>query len=127
MVKEQIRNTAVIPSAVSVDDGYSSEKGREEVLGLGVKIVSISGAKGKKLIGEKQWKSTEYRSARSERSAIESLHFTLKDGFDFGEMTRRTRENVEAEMLEKVLAYNVCHMIRIRKQLSKAATTLKAA
>jgi hypothetical protein len=50
----------------------------EEVLGLGVKVVSISGAKGKRLLETQQWKSRAYRQARSERSAIESLVFTLK-------------------------------------------------
>ena len=37
-----------------------------------------------------------------ERRAIESLVFTLKEGFEFGEMARRSHENVLAEMLEKV-------------------------
>ena len=36
LVKEQITNTGVIPSMASADDGYSSQEGREEVLGLGV-------------------------------------------------------------------------------------------
>jgi hypothetical protein len=31
----------------------------------------------------------------------------LKESFEFGEMMRRTHENVLAEMLEKVLAYNI--------------------
>src|SRR5207344_514440 len=86
MVNEQITNTGVIPSLASADDGYSSQEGLEEVLRLGVKVVSISGAKGKKLIEEQQWKSRTYRQARAERSAIESLVFTLKEGFEFGEM-----------------------------------------
>jgi hypothetical protein len=50
MVKEQITNTGVIPTMASADDGYSSQEGLEEVLNLGVKVVSISGAKGKKLL-----------------------------------------------------------------------------
>src|SRR5208283_5280898 len=74
----------------------SEKKGLEEVLGLGVKVVSISGAKGKKIIEARQWKSQPYRQARAERSAIESLVFTLKEGFEFGEMVRRTHENVLA-------------------------------
>jgi hypothetical protein len=90
MVQEQITNTGVIPSMASADDGYSSQEGLEEVLGLGVKVVSISGAKGKKIIEARQWKSQPYRQARAERSAIESLVFTLKEGFEFGEMVRRT-------------------------------------
>ena len=119
MVKEQMTNTGVIPSMTSVDDGYSSQQGREEVLHLGVKVVSISGAKGKKIIELQQWKSQPYRRARAERSAIESLVFTLKENLEFAEMVRRTHQNVLAEMLEKVLAYNISQIIRVRKKLSE--------
>jgi len=38
---------------------------------------------------------------------MESLVFTLNESFEFGEIMRRTHENVLAEMLEKVLAYNI--------------------
>ena len=106
MAQEQITNTGVIPSMVSTDDGYSTQQGLEELLGLGVKVVSIRGAKGKKIIEAQKWKSQPYRQARAERSAMESLLFTLKESFEFGEMMRRTHENVLAEMLEKILAYN---------------------
>src|ERR1700738_4564649 len=119
MVKEQITNTGVIPAVTSADDGYSSQEGREEVLGLGVKVVSISGAKGKKLIESQQWKSRPYRQARAERSAIESLVFTLKEGFEFGEMARRIQE--------KVLAYNISQIIRLRKRLSEPEEMERAA
>jgi len=127
MVKQQITNTGVLPTMASADDGYSSQEGREEVLHLGVKVVSISGAKGKKLLEAQQWKSRPYRQARAERSAIESLVFTLKEGFEFGEMARRTHENVLAEMLEKVLAYNVSQIIRVRKKLSELEPMERAA
>ena len=127
MVEKQISNTGVIPSMASADDGYSSQQGREAVLRLGVKVVSISGAKGKKIIEAQQWKSQPYRQARAERSAIESLVFTLKEGFEFGEMVRRTHENVLAEMLEKVLAYNISQIIRVRKKLSEPQEMEQAA
>jgi hypothetical protein len=127
MVKEQITNTGVIPAMTSADDGYSSQEGREEVLGLGVKVVSISGAKGKRLLEARQWKSRPYRQARAERSAIESLVFTLKEDFEFGEMARRSHQNVLAEMLEKVLAYNISQIIRARKKLSEAEEMERAA
>lgn len=127
MVKEQITNTGIIPSMASVDDGYSSQQGREEALRLGVKVVSISGAKGKKIIEAQQWKSQPYRRARAERSAIESLVFTLKESFEFAEMMRRNHENVLAEMLEKVLAYNVSQIIRVRKKLSEPEEMERAA
>jgi Transposase DDE domain len=127
MVQEQITNTGVIPAMTSADDGYSSQEGLEEVLGLGVKVVSISGAKGKRLLEAQQWKSRPYRQARAERSAMESLVFTLKEGFEFGEMARRTHEHVLAEMLEKVLAYNICQIIRVRKKLSELEEMQRAA
>ena len=127
MVKEQITNTGVIPAMTSADDGYSSQEGREEVLSLGVEVVSISGAKGKRLLEAQQWKSRPYRQARAERSAIESLVFTLKEGFEFGEMARRSHENVLAEMLEKVLAYNISQIIRVRKKLSELEQMERAA
>jgi Transposase DDE domain len=127
MVKEQMNNTGVIPAMTSADDGYSSQEGLEEVQRLGVKVVSISGAKGKKLIEAQQWKSQPYRQARAERSAIESLVFTLKEGFEFGEMMRRTHENVLAEMLEKMLAYNISQIIRVRKNLLELQEMQRAA
>ena len=34
------------------------------------------------------------------------------------QLARRTHENVLAEMLEKVLAYNICQIIRLRKEAS---------
>src|ERR1700738_20562 len=78
MVKEQISNTGVIPAMASADDGYSSQEGLEEVLRVGVKVVSISGAKGKKLIEAQQWKSQPYRQARAQRRGGESPVFYLK-------------------------------------------------
>ena len=127
MVKEQITNTGVMPSTASADDGYSTQQGREEVIDLGLKVVSISGAKGKKLIRTQQWKSKPYRQARAERSAMESLVFTLKESFEFGELVRRTHENVLAEMLEKALAYNISQIMRVRKKLSEPEETQRAA
>ena len=62
-------------------------------------------------------------TGRAERSAMEWLVFTLKEGFEFGEMMRRTRENVLAEMLEKVLAYNISQIIRVRSLLWLRAAT----
>jgi hypothetical protein len=127
MVNEQIANSGIIPSTVSVDDGYSSREGRAEVLALGPKVVSIAGAKGKQLTEAQQWNSRPYRQARAERSGMESLVFSLKEGFQFGALARRSHENVLAEMLEKVLAYNICQIIRSRKKLSEPEEIQQAA
>ncbi len=49
MVEQHITRTGVVPEIVSVDDGYASAKGKQEVKERGVDVVSISGSKGKKI------------------------------------------------------------------------------
>jgi IS5 family transposase len=125
VIADSISRTGVIADWVSTDDGYASAKGRDDVLAMKVKDISISGAKGKKLTAPGDWESEEYRDARRNRSAVESLMFTIKDGFEFGELGRRGLEAVRDELLEKVLAYNCCRIILMRKrrreELEKAA------
>jgi hypothetical protein len=58
---------------------------------------------------------------------MQSLVFTLKEGFEFRQMVRRAHDNVLAEMLEKVLAYNICQIIRVRKKLSEREETERVA
>ena len=108
--------TGIIPKEVSVDDGYASGSNRLELLGYGVDVVSISGSKGKRITSEEDWDSLEYVAARNGRSAVESLMFTIKHGFDFGRVARRGLAHVTAEMLEKVLAYNFCRMSSCRRE-----------
>jgi len=115
-IRDSINRTGVVAELVSTDDGYASAKGRGEVLAMGVKDVSISGAKGKRLTEPDDWKSDMYRDARRNRSAVESLMFTIKDGFEFGELGRRGLESVRGELLEKVLAYNCCRIILMKKR-----------
>ena len=120
-IRDSIDRTGVVAELVSTDDGYASAKGRGEVLAMGVKDISISGAKGKRLTDPDDWQSDVYRNARRERSAVESLMFTIKDGFEFGELGRRGLEAVRAELLEKVLAYNCCRSILLRKRKGRDA------
>ena len=115
-IGDSIRRTGVVAGSVSTDDGYASAKGRDAVLGMGVKDISISGAKGKKLTAPDDWDSEAYRDARRNRSAVESLMFTIKDGFEFGELGRRGMAAVQDELLEKVLAYNCCRLILMKKR-----------
>ena len=109
----------MIAALISTDDGYASAKGRDELRDMGVKDISISGAKGKKLTDPDDWDSEEYRDARRNRSAVESLMFTIKDGFAFGELGRRGINAVRDELLEKVLAYNCCRAILMKKRRSR--------
>ena len=124
-IADSIRRTSVVADLVSTDDGYASAKGRDALREMGIADVSISGAKGKKLTTLEDWESETYRDARRYRSAVESLMFTIKDGFAFGELGRRGIDAVRAELLEKVLAYNCCRSIllkqRQREELEPAA------
>lgn len=115
-IQEAMNRTGRIAELVSSDDGYSSQKGMNTLRELGVGIVSISGAKGKKITDPEEWDSTPYQEARNNRSAVESLMFTLKDGYAFGRLSRRGIDAVRSELLEKVLAYNFCRILEIRKR-----------
>jgi len=111
--------TGVLPGLVSSDDGYSNKGAREDLLEAGVEVVSISGAKGKSITTPEQWNQPEYRAARANRSAVESLVFTLKEGYEFGHLLRRENENVRAELMEKVLAYNIGQIARVRQRQAR--------
>lgn len=114
MVDEVLRRTRIVPKVLSVDDGYSSAANLKAIKDRGIKVISINGSKGRALIARADWDSDEYAEARDMRSAVESLMFTLKQGFDFGEVARRGLAAVHGELLEKALAYNLCHMVRTR-------------
>ncbi len=119
---EHLRCTITIPSEVSLDDGYANQAIREKWMGKGVKVFSISGAKGKKMTPIEEWESEIYLESRNGRSAAESLMFHLKHRFHFGQVMRRGIKNVRAELLEKALTYNFCKMIELKKrQLKQAA------
>ena len=115
LVEDVRQHTGILPQQVSVDDGYASEKGRNQLLEAGVKEVSISGAKGKQLTPEEDWNSPVYQLLRKGRSAVESLIFVLKYRFAFGRVRRRGLEEVRAELWEKILAYNFARMVFVRK------------
>jgi len=112
LVEKHIKNSVVIPDFVSTDDGYSSAAGRKGCLDLGVKDVCFSGAKGKKILGDELWEDEKYIEGRRNRSAVESLMFSLKYVVHFGRLRRRGIEAVKSEMLGKIIAYNYLHKIR---------------
>jgi hypothetical protein len=121
MIDEVIARTKLIPSVVSVDDGYASANNVEQIKIREIKVISINGAKGRALTSADDWESDLYADARNNRSAVESLMFTLKHGFDFGEVARRGLSAVHAELMEKALAYNICVAVRLRKAMENAA------
>ena len=121
MVDEVVRRTSVVPKVISVDDGYASAANMAAMKARGIEVISIHGSKGRALTARADWKSDAYVLARDQRSAIESLMFTLKHGFDFGEVARRGLAAAHGELLEKVLAYNLCHLARMRQAKAVAA------
>lgn len=116
MVRKHQSNTGVVPTSVSVDDGYASKDGRKTVLRLGVEVLSISGSKGRKLTPEDLWDSELYRQARNDRSAVESLMYLVKYTFGARRCCRRGIDNVRNEMLEIVIAHNFWRMAYEREQ-----------
>lgn len=114
MLQEVMRRTGKAPSVVSLDDGYASAANMALLKKLKIEVTSINGSKGKRLTAKRDWDSEAYAEARDLRSAIESLMFTIKQGFGFGVVARRGLQNVYAELLEKALAYNLCQRMRIR-------------
>lgn len=116
MMDDVIARTGVVPAVVSVDDGYASKANVHALRQRGVRVVSINGSKGKALTSPTDWNSDEYAHARDGRSAVESLMYSLERAFQFGEVARRGLAAVNAELLEKALAYNLCHMTRARAE-----------
>jgi len=128
VIKDSIKRTGVIPDIISADDGYVNTAVRNKYQEQGVRIFSFSGSKGKRILSEEDWINEEYLQARNDRSSVESLMYTIKFGFDFDRVVRRGITNVRAELLEKVLAYNCCRSIEIRRrQVEEAEKLLKAA
>jgi IS5 family transposase len=121
MVDEVIARTKVTPEVVSVDDGYASAKNKSALEDRDIEVISINGAKGRALTSAADRESDVFGEARDKRSAVESLMYTLKHGFDFGEVARRGLLAVHAELLEKALAYNVCVTVRLRREAAHAA------
>jgi hypothetical protein len=115
MVDDVVRRTRRVPRVLSVDDGYASKANVEALKARGIEVASINGSKGRALTARAAWNSDAYADARALRSAAESLIFTLKQGFAFGEVARRGLSAAYAELLEKALAYNVCQVVRKRE------------
>ena len=108
---------------LSFDDGYTNAKDRDHYKGLGISVVSFSGSKGKNLIPAAEYDSQPYKDARNDRSAVESLMFTIKHNHDMNRVMRRGLGNVRSELLEKALAYNFLRIITLqqRRQAKAAA------
>lgn len=118
IVDQAMKRSGVLPSVLSLDDGYTNTEDREYFLGLGIDVVSFSGSKGRNIIPAEEYDSKPYQKARNDRSAVESLMFTLKHNHDMDQVMRRGIENVRSELLEKVIAYNFFRLIKLRRDVT---------
>jgi IS5 family transposase len=114
MLEAVTARTKVVPFIASLDDGYASAENMRKAKAFGVTHVVIGGAKGRALTSDAAWNSELYVDSRNLRSAAESLMFTIKQGFHFGEVARRGLQPAHADLLEKVLAYNICKLVSVR-------------
>jgi len=121
LIHQVIERTGKIPTTVIADDGYASKVGKAKVKACGVTNVVISGSKGKKMTPPDEWDAPEAQKHRNDRSAVESLMFTLKYVVGFGRMRRRGLEAVRSEMLEKIIAYNFRRIIQVREAKEREA------
>jgi IS5 family transposase len=106
LYRQTVARTGVTPKVMSWDDGYTSANNLADLLDKGVKVVSFSGSKGKKVTPSEAWESEPYAEARRMRSSVESVIYQLKQGFGFGRMMRRGIRKVREELTTKILAFN---------------------
>jgi Transposase DDE domain len=121
MLESVTARTKLVPFLVSVDDGYASKENMRRAKAMGVTHVVIGGAKGRKLTSDEDWVDPLQVNARGMRSKAESLMFTVKQGYNFGELARRGGPAVRAELLEKLLAYNICRLVSVRRAREQKA------
>ena len=113
-VDDVMARTGVTPKLISTDDGYVSLKNQEELKAQGIDTVSFGGSKGKNLL-EDEWDKEEFVKARNDRSKAESIMFSLKHLFDFGQLQRRSIDAVRTELTMKSVIYNFYHIMKKRK------------
>ena len=114
LVEEAMDNTGVKLRLAGFDDGYTSAANRAALERLGLKDISFSGSKARKLLGEDAYADPVLAQARADRSAVESLMFCLKHVHGFGRLRRRGIAAVRAELTGKVIVYNMRRAIMLR-------------
>jgi len=126
LTEQHVTRTGIVPVEVSVDDGYSSANNRKALQKLGVETISMNGSKGKKITPPDQWDSIPFQEARSKRSAVESLVFTLRFKFHLYRFSRRGIAAVRSEIYEKAIAHNLWRaaLLRRRKAAKRGSLTV---
>lgn len=126
MCRAHLEATGQALLAVSTDDGYSSADNLDKLIDAGVHVVSFSGAKGRKVLGEDIYVTDVYAHLRNERSAVESTIFTFKHKLGMRRFCRRCLGGVRADLSAAVLAYNLWRMAYVRKKRKEVPEALQS-
>ena len=127
VAEQHIDHMGYATKALTVDDGYSSAANVRDLKKLGFETVSVSGSKGKAVTSDEDWESEAYRNARNARSAVESMIFTIRYKFHLYRFSRCGIEAVAAELMEKVIAYNLWRAATLRRRMAEPAVLRPAA
>lgn len=127
LVRRHAENTGASLVMVSTDDGYSSSDNLNQLAQMGVETVSFSGAKGRTVLGDDIYYADCCRLLRNDRSAVESMIFTMKHKMSLRRFCRRGLKGVTADMSEAVLAYNLWRIAYVRRQRGPCAKVTAAA
>lgn len=127
VAEQHIDHMGYATKTLTVDDGYSSAANVRELKERGFEVVSVSGSKGKAITPDEDWESEAYRKARNARSAVESVIFTVRYKFWLYRFSRCGIEAVTAELMEKVIAYNLWRAATLRRKRADAVPQRPAA
>ena len=102
---------------ISVDDGYSSAANLDDAIEKGAELVSISGSKGKTLLGEDIYESENYQLARNIRSISEAGISKLKNYHNLEKFTVCGLKRVRQETLISAIGFNLEKLCQLLCQI----------
>lgn len=114
---ENEKMTSETAMMISVDDGYSSAANLDYALEKGAELVSISGSKGKKLLGEEIYETENYQLARNIRSISEAGISKLKNYHNLERFTVCGLKRVRQETLISAIGFNLEKLCQLLCQI----------
>mgnify|MGYP000628030779 CR=1 FL=1 len=113
VLRKHIQSTGDSPGLISVDDGYSSAENLDLAIELGVAVMSVSGSKGKRLLGDDLYGSDEYRRARHLRSKSEGVISKLKNTHFMNRFRVCGTKRIRQELLISIIGYNLERLMQL--------------
>ena len=99
--------TEKTPAMISVDDGYCSSENLNHAIQNGTALISFSGSKGRKLLGDDIYESENYQLARNLRSISEAGISKLKNYHNLARYTVCGIKRVRQQTLIKAIGFNL--------------------